>query len=210
MIKLIIFDLDNTLFDTYTQVGKVVLSEMIAEMKKAGLTENQEKILRKRYAYTGFRIIAKQLKLSNLVKKIGMNAYQYMDLSKIKPYRDVRLLRSLPQKKILVTSGIKRVQQSKVDILKIRTYFEKVMVDEGSTLDNKKKIFARLLKQYKMRPEEVLVVGDNPDSEIAAGTALGMVTVQIIRRKGMAQADSDYNIRTLHALKKIISKEDKK
>jgi FMN phosphatase YigB (HAD superfamily) len=64
MIKLIIFDLDNTLFDTYTQVGRVVLSDMIKRMKKAGLTKEQEKTLRERYAYTGFRIIAKELNLS--------------------------------------------------------------------------------------------------------------------------------------------------
>jgi FMN phosphatase YigB (HAD superfamily) len=71
MIKLLIFDLDNTLFDTYGQLGVKVLDKMILRMRKAGLKKECEKVIREKYSFTGFRILAKELNLSDKLKKSG-------------------------------------------------------------------------------------------------------------------------------------------
>ncbi|MBN2459938.1 HAD family hydrolase [Candidatus Woesearchaeota archaeon] len=204
MIKLIIFDLDNTLFDTYNQLGVEVLDKMIARMRKVGLTKEQERLLRKKYIITGFRIIAKELGLSEKVKKIGMGTYTNMDLSHITPYKDVKLISKLKQKKALVTSGSGEVQLKKVRILKIGGLFGDIVVDKSSSPDNKQRIFARLMKKYRLKPKEIMVVGDNPDSELAAGKALGMVAVQILRRPGMLKGKADYYVKGLDEVKKIV------
>jgi len=207
MIKLLIFDLDNTLFDTYNQLGIKVLDKMILRMKKLGLTKEQEQILRKKYHITGFRILAKQLGLSDEIRDIGMDTYKSMDLSHITPYEDVKLLDGFKQKKILVTSGLEEVQLKKVKILKIGGLFEEVIVDESSSPENKQKIFADVLKKYKLKPEQAMVIGDNPDSEIAAGNNLGMITVQILRRPTMLKGEADYHVKDLYKVKELLKKQ---
>ena len=204
MIKLLIFDLDNTLFDTYNQLGVKVLDKMIAQMKKFGLTKEQEGILREKYNSTGFRILANQLGLSDEMKHIGMETYKSMDLSKIKPFNDVELMPLFKQKKALVTSGLVDVQMEKIEILGLNGMFDEVVVDESSSHENKQRIFAAMMKKFKAKPEETMVIGDNPESEIAAGHNLGITTVQVLRRAEMLKGKADYHVKDLHEVKKIL------
>lgn len=206
MIKLIIFDLDNTLFDTYNQLSKPVLGDMFQRMRAAGMTPEQEKALRERYAYTGFKILADQLGLNPDVVMVGMEAYEFMDMRHIKPYDDAKLLLELPGEKILVTSGIPKVQQEKVDLLGIRDYFEEVIIDDSSSPKNKEIIFERLMKEKSLKPGEVVVVGDNPDSELIGAKNLGIVSVQILRHEGMREGNYDHKIKGLAELKGIIAR----
>jgi putative hydrolase of the HAD superfamily len=204
MIKLIIFDLDNTLFDTYGQLGIKVLDKMIKRMRKAGLTVKQEKVLREKYIFTGFRVLASELKLSGKVKDIGMSVYEEMDLSGIKPFDDIDVIGSLEQKKALVTSGTEEVQMNKIRILGIGHLFDDVVVDEANNVDGRKRIFSELAKHYRLKPGQILVIGDNPEIELAAGKSLGMITAQIRRREHVLDGKADYHVKGLHALKEIL------
>jgi putative hydrolase of the HAD superfamily len=206
MIKLLIFDLDNTLFDTYNQLGIEVLEKMIVRMKKFGLTKEQEIALRQKYHITGFRILANQLGFSDEMKHIGMETYKNMDLSQIKPFDDVKLIPALKQKKILVTSGLTDVQMKKVEILGLNEMFDEVVVDESSSHENKQRIFAGMMKKYKAKPAETMIIGDNPESELAAGNNLGIITVQILRRPEMLKGKADYHVKDLYEVGKIIKK----
>ena len=203
MIRLIIFDLDNTLFDTYEQLGVKVLDRMLMRMRKADLTKEQEKVLREKYPTTGFRILARQLGLSDEIKRIGMDTYQSMNLSRIKPFADVKLIKDFKQKKVLVTSGTKDVQLRKLDILGIKDLFDEVFVDESSSPENKQRIFSKILKKYSMKPGEVIVIGDNAESEISAGNKLGMITVQMLRRPFL-KGKADYHVKDLYEVKNIL------
>lgn len=203
MIKLLIFDLDNTLFDTRGQLGFKALNIMIEKMKKLGLSAEQEAILREKYHFTGFRILARQLGLSEEMQSIGIETYKAMDLSKITPYDDVKLLKAMKQKKVLVTSGTKEVQLKKIEVLKIGNYFDEIIVDESNILENKKEIFSKLLARSKLKPKEVMVIGDNPESEVAAGNKLGMVVMQILR-EAYAKGKADYYIKGLDELGSIL------
>jgi putative hydrolase of the HAD superfamily len=85
--------------------------------------------------------------------------------------------------RFLVTSGFRRLQESKIAALGITRLFNGIYVDaiDESSRKGKQGVFAEILQENHLRAEETLVVGDNPDSEIAAGNALGMQTVQILR-----------------------------
>lgn len=209
MIKLIIFDLDNTLFDTYGQLGVRILDKMIKGMKEHGLTGKQEKIMRKKYMTTSFRIIAQQLGLSDELTKIGIDTYKQMDLRHITPYSDVHLIRGFKQIKALVTTGTKDLQFKKIETLGIGSMFNEIHVDESSILENKQRIFAMLMEKYNLKPKEVMVIGDNSESEIAAGNKLGMVTVQILRRRFL-KGDAWYHVGNLRKVKRILNKLEKK
>ena len=52
----------------------------------------------------------------------------------------------------------------------------------------------------RLTPQEVLVVGDNPDSEIAAGNQLGITTIQILRLGVPPSPAATHHIRTLTEL----------
>ncbi len=208
MIKLLIFDLDNTLFDTHKQLRIRIYEQMIHNMQQAGLTPEQEKVIRERYSFTSFIILARELHLSEKIKNAGIETYKTIDLSGITPYDDVKLLKKFPQKKILVTSGIKEIQLKKVEILKIGGLFEEVICDESSSPENKQRIFSDLMKKHKLKPKEILVVGDNADSEIAAGNNLGMVTVQIMR-SAYSKGKADFHVKDLYEVKEILEKTKK-
>lgn len=209
MIKLLIFDLDNTLFDTYNQLGVKVLDKMILKMRQFGLTKEQELVLRQKYHITGFRILANQLGFSDEMKHIGMETYKNMDLSKIKLFDDVKLIPALKQKKALVTSGLIDVQMRKVKILRLEGVFDEVVVDESNSHENKQRIFKDLMKKYKAKAYETMVIGDNPESELAAGNNLGIITVQVLRRSEMLKGKADYHVKDLHEVKKILEGAEK-
>ncbi len=203
MTKLIIFDMDNTLFDTYGQLGIKVLDSMIKKMKEHGLTDEQEKIMREKYITTGFRTVANQLKLSDELKEIGKSTYKEMDLSEITPFDDVGLIKDFTQKKVLVTSGTEKVQNEKIRILGIAPLFDEIIIDPIGSGESRDKIFRELLEKYKVKPEEVMVIGDNAEAEIAASNKLGMVTVQIFRRPFL-KGKADHYVKDLYEVQKIL------
>ena len=98
-------------------------------------------------------------------------------------YSDLYILKELSGLLFLVTSGFRRLQESKIRALGLERFFAKVYVDAIDEPDRKgkQKIFERILETYQLKPEDALVVGDNPDSEIEAGNRLGIRTVQILR-----------------------------
>jgi len=204
MIKLIIFDLDNTLFDTYSQLGVKILDEMIYRMRKAGLKKEQEEIIKQKYPFTGFRILARELKLSDRIKKIGVSAYEEMDLSGIRSYDDVVVIGELEQKKVLVTSGTQRIQMNKVRILGIQHLFEDMIVDETNSVEGRKNIFSELANKHNVKPSEVIIIGDNPEVELAAGKSLGMTTIHVVRRENTLRGEADYRVKDLYEVKKIL------
>jgi FMN phosphatase YigB (HAD superfamily) len=61
-------------------------------------------------------------------------------------------------------------------------------IDEADRKGNQG-IFEVILETRKLRSEEVLIVGDNQDSEIEAGNRLGIKTVQVLR-PGVPRADN--------------------
>ncbi|MEO8335407.1 MAG: HAD family hydrolase [bacterium] len=98
-------------------------------------------------------------------------------------YPDLGALHALAVKLFLVTSGFRRLQESKISALRISALFTEVHVDaiDEENRRGKRGIFAEILAVHQLLPTEVLVVGDNPHSEIEAGNQLGITTVQILR-----------------------------
>jgi putative hydrolase of the HAD superfamily len=92
-------------------------------------------------------------------------------------------LSALRARRFLVTSGFRRLQESKIEALGIAPLFEAIFVDaiDEPGPKGKERIFREILERHALRTDEVLVVGDNPASEIEAGNRLRLTTVQILR-----------------------------
>ena len=101
----------------------------------------------------------------------------------MKGYPDLSVLRELTSDLYLVTSGFRRLQQSKIKALGFEQLFKGIFIDAVDEPERKGKegIFRSIMDAAGLSPEEVIVVGDNPDSEIEVGNRLGIRTVQILR-----------------------------
>jgi FMN phosphatase YigB (HAD superfamily) len=121
-------------------------------------------------------------------------------------YGDLELLAGMPVARFLVTSGFRRLQESKIDALGIRGLFTAIHVDaiDEEPRHGKQALFARILADHRLAREQVLVVGDNPDSEIAAGNRLGLATVQTLRPGVERHASAKHHVTTLGGLVPLI------
>ncbi|MFQ3616473.1 MAG: HAD hydrolase-like protein [Cyanobacteriota bacterium] len=63
-----------------------------------------------------------------------------------------------------------------------------------------------ILNAHCLSPAEVLVVGDNPDSELAAGNRLGICTVQTLRPGVEKSKLATHHIHTLGELKALVNR----
>ena len=106
-------------------------------------------------------------------------------------YGDLALLPSLGEQRFLVTSGFRRLQESKVRALAIEGAFDAIVVDavDEAGRRGKERIFVDLMHEYSLGRDDVLVVGDNAESELAAAARLGVRSAQLIR-PGVTPADA--------------------
>ncbi len=121
-------------------------------------------------------------------------------------YGDLEELGRLQVKKFLVTSGFRRLQESKIRALGLDRWMDKCHVDAIDESDRrfKRGWFEDIVARHGLRADEVAVVGDSPASELAAGRELGMRTVQILRKDVERTADVDAHVRDLGELRSVL------
>jgi FMN phosphatase YigB (HAD superfamily) len=209
MIKAIIFDLDNCLAAA-NEVGEHLFEpafEAIRNANSGTLTAEQlAKAFNECWRHP-LDFVAGKFGFSQEMLTAGWEVFsQTCVQSPMIGYGDLAILRELPFELYLVTSGFRRLQESKIRALEIGHVFKGIEIDAIDEVDRKGKqgIFESILDARTLRPEEVVVVGDNPDSEIEAGNKLGMKTVQILR-PGVPRADNaTYRIHTFDELKTLL------
>jgi putative hydrolase of the HAD superfamily len=87
------------------------------------------------------------------------------------------------------------MQQSKIRSLGINDDFKEVFIIDNTKTDKvKKDIFEEILKKYDYKPEEVLVVGDDPESEIKGGAELGIETALYDKFNKHPSSNATYTI----------------
>lgn len=98
------------------------------------------------------------------------------------------------------------MQESKIKALELTRLFTAIYVDAIDERDRLGKFghFAQIMLDHGLAASEVLVVGDNADSEIAAGARLGVRTVQILRTEAPYAANATNHIRYLHELQELL------
>ena len=209
MIKAIIFDLDNCLaasdepgrqllaptFDAVRRANHGTLSGETLERALAECWGHSLDAVARKYGFSDEMLAAGCAENSRAEVKIPMRGYA-----------DLGALRELPATLFLVTSGFRRLQESKVRALAVASLFERVYIDAIDEPDRKGKegIFAEILRTHALEPGEVLVVGDDADSEIEAGNRLGIPTVQI-QRAGIPRAgNAIHHIGSLAELNQIM------
>jgi putative hydrolase of the HAD superfamily len=208
MIRAFILDLDNTVFATDSIADKLFvpfykfLAQHADEIGEDNIPEIKKLMLKK-----AWQKIADQFDLNeNLVKegsdilrglKCDFPMHTFEDYEHVKPFK---------VDKFLVTMGFTDMQQSKIKMLDLESDFKETSVnDPEKTDDTKKEVFEGILKKYGYKAEEVLVIGDDPDSEIKAGLDLGIPTVLYDVNDEYKEAKSTHHIKGYTELEAIVN-----
>lgn len=209
MIRAIIFDLDKCLAPP-EEIGHAFFEPPIDAIRRANSgtlsAEALESAIRD-FWHLSYDDIATRHGFSPAMFEAGWQAYRSLRMpGPLCGYGDLDVLVEFRVPLFLVTTGFRDFQESKVDALGIRERFVEVVVDaidEDGRL-GKQRIFGELLARHSWEPETVLVVGDNPESEIAAGNRLGMPTVQMLRPGVPRDASARWRVGDLAELREMI------
>ena len=177
-------DLDDTIFPTRSIPPEVFepLFESLNEVPHH-FTEKQMSVIKADLWRYTFHEVAEKYGFSKDMRNHYQERLKSLPLNmEISVYDDYPHMCSLEIPMILVTSGTTRVQQQKIDSLRIRSDFIAVHIDDRNLRPGgKKRIFEELLEEYRWANREVLVIGDNVLSEIKAARELSLPWLHLDR-----------------------------
>jgi len=202
MVTSIIFDLDSCLAAA-DEPGQQLYASAFAAIRAANHGDVSEDKLEAAFNEcwrVPFDAVADKYGFTEPMRAAGWHEFRRTEVTTpMHGYGDLAVLKELSVQKFLVTSGFRRLQESKVHALNFADWFTGIYVDAIDEPDRrgKKAIFEEIMAGYRLASTEVLVVGDSAESEIAVGNELGMQTVQILR-PGVSRTDHAW--RHIHGL----------
>ena len=205
----LIFDLDNCLAAA-NEVGEQFFAPAFDAIKQTNHGSLADEKLNEALADCwrhSLDWVAHKHSFSDAMLSAAWQAFAALEIKQpLYGYGDLHCLNELPQPQFLVTSGFRRLQASKIRALQLESRFTAIHIDaiDEPNRVGKQSLFERIMSGHHLQPDQVWVIGDNADSEIAAGNRLGLKTIQMLR-PGVPYADSaGFHIESLTELKKLI------
>ena len=215
MIKAILFDLDNTLIDFMT-MKKRCTEAAVTAMVEAGLKMNRKKAVSvmfemyKKHGIEDPTIYQKFLKrhtrkIDYKILVAGITAYRRVRTAQLVPYPHVRdTLLKLKSKglKLGVVSDAPKLQAwLRLTEMNLVEFFDIILgYEDTGKLKPSKEPFKKALKKMKLKPGEVIFVGDNPERDILGAKKVGMKTVLASYGQIIKGGDGDWVIKDIREL----------
>lgn len=206
LVRAIIFDLDNCLAAA-DEPGEQLLEPVFAAVRDANdgaLTERELDAAFRDCWVHAFDFVAEMHNFTPAMRAAGWEAFRRIEVrTPMRGYGDLALLSSIGERRFLVTSGFRRLQESKVRALGIESCFDTIVVDaiDEPARRGKERIFVELMRQFCLDSTDVLIVGDNAESELGAAARLGLRAAQIIRPGVTPAAGVTVHVRDLAELR---------
>lgn len=175
MKHIFFIDLDNTIYFTKPNEEQL-MGELynFLESLDLGISKENFQLAKQDMLRTPFQKVAKKYDFSEELMPDILAYLQNRQVTKpLKPSDDYHYIKSLKGRKFIVTAGFLKQQTSKVKMLGIADDFEAVHVVDVSTT-NKKEAFKLLIDQYNLKTDDILIIGDDAESEIKFGLELGI------------------------------------
>ncbi|ALM74880.1 MULTISPECIES: TIGR02253 family HAD-type hydrolase [Thermococcus] len=210
-MEAILFDVDETLL-TEKPLMMLFLPQVYEEIsrrlqirKEEARAKFLEEILSRRNTYEWhdwnffFRLFNLDLRYEELLTAYPHKIHVFPD---VKP--TLEWLKSEGYKLGVVTSG-PTYQKLKLRIAKLDNYFDVIVTREDvNTIKPDPKIFIYALEKLKVEPKEAIMIGDSLQQDVYGAKNVGMIAVWINRNNEKGYNFADYEIRTLHELRKIL------
>lgn len=182
MKKALILDLDNTIYPV-SSISENLFGALFDVLdQRAGIINvddsNKVEKIKDEMTRRPFQHIADEFNLDKGVRDQMVDILRNMAYTQpMKPYDDYQHVRSILLDKFLVTTGFSKLQWSKVKMLGIEDDFRHIhIVDPDVSPKTKKDVFAEIMQTHNYTPGDLLVIGDDPESEIKAAKALNIDT----------------------------------
>ena len=179
MKKALILDLDNTIYPVSSIAGLLfkqlfdLLDNSADEIDYTTLEAAKDEMTRRPY-----HIVADEYNFSPELKNKGIELLNNLtyDLP-MQPFDGYEHIKSVKLKKFLVTTGFSKLQRSKIKMLDIESDFDEIhIVDLEVSNRTKRDVFLDIMERHSYTADDLLVVGDDPESEIKAAMELGIET----------------------------------
>ena len=175
--KAIILDMDNTIYPVHS-IGFKLFKVLFDLIEESGNHANMEEIkaaLMKR----PFQVVANEYGFSNKLKGDCLALLQELTVEEaMQPFEDYEEIRKITLPKYLVTTGFPKLQHSKVKQLGIGADFAGIfIVDLNMPGASKKAVFQQIMQENNFTAADLIVVGDDINSEIKAGQELGVEVI---------------------------------
>lgn len=179
MKKAYFIDLDNTLYFTKPNVDVLLgpVYNLLAE-EDLGISDSDFEKAKEEMLRIPFQKVAQKYNFKQVAVDKAIAYLKERELAvPMDVHDEYHFIRDLMGLKFIVTAGFEKTQRTKVNVLGITDDFDEVFVLDHTQMDGTKKdIFLLVMKKYQLNPEDVLVIGDDAESEIKFGLELGMET----------------------------------
>jgi FMN phosphatase YigB (HAD superfamily) len=195
LIRCVIFDLDDTLYDCLGQRVPVAHRHAAQAMVEAGLNADVEAVYRARMqAFRQdpmLRYIDPEVsrrfgaEAPDAISRAAREAYFNCPVGELRLFPGslplLRFLAGRGVRNFIVSFGEPEIQHAKVKALGLdrEPSIEKIYYADRSNVLTKEAAFRRIQRKTGLASSEILVVGDRPAREIRAGRELGMHTVRL-------------------------------
>lgn len=225
IIRSVIFDLDDTLFDSLGQRVRPAHRHAAEAMVRAGLKGTVEAVYRAR-----LRAFRQDPMLRHIdpavwiefgggncdqVCRAARDAFFNCPVGELKLFRGtIPLLRFLHGRGVrvyIVSFGEPEIQRAKVRALGLENHpaIDHIYYADRDQLLTKEAAFKTIQENLQLPAREMLIVGDRPMREIRAGKELGMHTVRIRHGEFASQEptgpeeEPDFEIETISAMTRL-------
>lgn len=185
----LVFDLDDTLLDTYRQLLPNASREACTAMLEAGLSGTLENCLKVwddyRSSQGGEEIFSRLVKHFGVregcdpvaVANCGFHSFYNRrvetNISLFPGARELLIRLYGTYSLHLVTSGSRATQEEKIRILGIAGYFKSISHVDPSRSERKKDAFAKIMEETQSPPGRYLSMGNRVDTDVAEARAIG-------------------------------------
>lgn len=218
-VRALIFDLDDTLVDTFSLLIVPLEAEAATRMVAAGeLAHEPDELLEILLELRQRSPVTLEVELQRRLPAVNEAALAarrkcIADLTLERLVIDAavrQLLQALNARYrlFLLTAGDLTFQEAKVAHLTIAHLFEEIAIIPDEAEYGKEKKIRELLQARQLAPAEVLVVGNRLDKEIAAGQRVGAHTVWVRHGEGAALASEEAGLSPTYIIDDILALRD--
>jgi len=203
MKNIFFIDLDNTIYFTKPNEQQLMGGlYQVLENEDLGISEEEYQGAKAEMLRTPFQKVAAKY---GFKQEAIDHAIQYLVTGEVteplEPSSDYHYIKNLKGRKFIVTAGFLKKQTTKVKMLGISEDFEALYVVDATTSDQTKKdAFETLIKKYNLNTDQILVIGDDAESEIKFGLELGLTTFLLDPENKYPNAPTTYRSADLSKL----------